>query len=286
MKGSLPPAPDLRETVVRVGQPRTYLSGLYALLLETDWRYLIALAFGTYGLANAFFATLYTQAGNCIAGARPGSFFDAFFFSVQTLATIGYGTMSPQGTCGHVLVGIESLVGLLSFAVMTGIVFAKFARPSAGVLFSRRAVITLRNGAPYLMFRVANARGSDIVQASTHVSVLMDEVTLEGNRMRRFYDLALERNATPLLIMSWLVLHRIDEKSPLYGKSAEDMARGNMTVVASITGMDGTFMQTVYAYNQYRPEDVIHGRDFVDVIDALPDGRFRLDLGRFHDVEG
>jgi inward rectifier potassium channel len=277
--------PDLRATIVRVGQPRAYLRDLYVLLLETKWRYLIAACFAVYGLVNAVFASLYVGSGDCIAGARPGSFFDAFFFSLQTLATIGYGAMSPSGTCGHVLVGIESLVGLLSFAVLTGIIFSKFARPTAGVLWSERAIIANRDGIPYLMFRVANSRGSDIVQASIHVSALLDEVTNEGHSMRRFYDLALERQVTPILLMSWLVMHRIDERSPLYGKSTEDFERGHVSITASLTGMDGTFMQTVYSYHQYQASDLARDAEFEDVIRRLPDGRFELDLGKFHTLK-
>jgi inward rectifier potassium channel len=281
---SLPP-PDLRSTIVRVGQERAYLRDLYALLLETKWRYLILMCAAAYFTVNASFALLYVESGDCILGAQPGSVFDAFFFSIQTLATIGYGTMSPNGVCGHVLVGVQSLVGLLSFAVVTGIVFAKFARPVAGVLFSKKAILTTRDGIPFLMFRVANARGSDIIQASIHVAALMDEVTREGHHMRRFYDLKLERSATPILLMSWLVMHRIDEQSPLYGKSRDDFAAGDISIMASITGMDGTFMQTVYSFTMYQHVDVIHGAEYEDVIRRLPDGRFELNLGKFHMVK-
>lgn len=278
-------SPDLRAGIVRVGQRPAYLRDLYGRLIETEWRYLILICGMAYLLINGSFALLYVEAGDCILGARPGSFFDAFFFSIQTLATIGYGAMSPQGTCGHVLVGIQSLVGLLSFAVVTGIVFAKFARPSSGVVFSDKAVISLRDGTPHLLFRLANARGSDIIQASIHVAALMDDVTREGHQMRRFFDLELERDTTPLLLMSWLVMHRIDAQSPLYGKSAEDFARGDVRVVASVTGMDGTFMQTVYAYHQYLPGHIVHGGEFEDVIRRLPDGRFELHLGKLHDLK-
>jgi inward rectifier potassium channel len=285
MAASLPAPPsDMRAGIVRVGQSPAYLRDIYGLLLETKWRYLMLVCSAAYFSVNATFAELYIHTGDCIAGARPGSFFDAFFFSIQTLATIGYGTMSPQGVCGHVLVGVQSLVGLLSFAVVTGLVFSKFARPSAGILFSDKAIITTRDGVPHLMFRVANARGNDIIQASIHVAVLMDVVTSEGHSLRRFYDLDLERKTTPLLLMSWLVMHRIDERSPLYRKSALDFEQGDFSVVASITGMDGMFMQTVYAYHQYRPSDIAHGAEFEDVIRRLPDGRFELHLGKFHDL--
>ena len=272
---------DLRKTVVRAGQRPLYLRDLYAMLLATPWRYLILLCAATYASVNATFATLYLIIGDCITGARPGSFMDAFSFSVQTLATIGYGVMSPHGTWGHLLVSVESLTGLLGFAVVTGIVFSKFARPSAGVIFSRPAIISIRNGEPHLMFRVANERGSEIVQASMQVAVLMDDVSHEGQSMRRFYDLPLERSATPILLMSWLVMHRIDEKSPLHGKTAEDFRKGDIRIMASLTGVDGTFNQIVHTYHQYTPLHIACGAEFEDVVTRLPDGRFQLDLAKF-----
>ena len=142
----------------------------------------------TYLSLNLMFALLFLELGDCIEGARPGSLFDAFFFSVQTLATIGYGVMHPKGTCGHVLVSVEALCGLIGLALLTGIVFAKFSRPRAGVVFSEKAIIALHNGVPTLLFRVANERGSDIIEASMRLSALMDSVTAEGKALRRFYD--------------------------------------------------------------------------------------------------
>ena len=276
----------LRDSIVRAGQRPLVLRDLYAMLLATPWRYLILLCAAAYALTNAAFAAVYLAIGDCIAGAEPGSFMDAFSFSVQTLATIGYGLMSPHGTWGHLLVGIESLTGLLGFAVITGIIFSKFARPTAGVIFSRPAIIATRNGEPHLIFRVANERGSDIIQASMQVAVLMDDVSREGQVLRRFYDLPLERSATPLLLMSWQVMHRIDAQSPLYGKNAEDFRREDIRIMANLTGVDGTFNQTVHTYHEYTPEHLVCGAEFEDVITRLPDGRFRIDLMKFDTLKG
>jgi inward rectifier potassium channel len=275
----------MQASIVRVGQRRAYQSDLYAFLLRSTWRRLILLCAALYLLVNSVFALLFVEIGQCIQGARPGSFFDAFFFSVQTLATIGYGVMSPEGVCGHVLVSVEALFGLLGLALLTGIVFAKFSRPRAGVVFSRSAIIAPHNGVPCLLFRVANERGSDIVEASMRLSALMDSTTSEGKALRRFYDLPLERATTPLLLMSWLVIHRIDEHSPLYGKSADDCRKGDVRIIASVTGMDGTFMQSVYAYHVYTVDHIVHNADFADVIRRLPDGRYELHLGKFHDLK-
>jgi inward rectifier potassium channel len=184
-----------------------------------------------------------------------------------------------------VLVSIEALFGLLGIALLTGIVFAKFSRPRAGVVFSRSAIIAQHNGVPSLMFRVANERGSDIVEASMRLSALMDANTSEGKALRRFYDLPLERSTTPLLLMSWLIIHPIDPKSPLHGKTAEDWLKDDVRIIASVTGIDGTFMQTVYAYHVYTADNLVHDADFADVIRRLPDGRYELHLGKFHDLK-
>ena len=276
---------DVRSSVVRAGQQRVVLRDLYADLLAMRWRYLIALFAAVYVIVNGVFAAAYVFSGDCIVGAVRGSFLEAFFFSIETLSTIGYGVMSPRGLCGHAIVGVESLAGVLGFAVITGLVFAKFARPSAGVVFSRHAIVGVRNGVPHLMFRVANERGSEIMQAALHVAALMDEVTPEGQRMRRFYDLRLERSATPVLIMSWLVMHRIDETSSLHGKTEQDFVRGDIRITASLTGVDSTFMQTVHTYHQYRPQDIVRDAEFEDVISRLPDGRFQLDLSKFDQLK-
>jgi inward rectifier potassium channel len=237
-----------------------------------------------YVTANAFFATIYLILGDSISGAEQGSFVDALAFSIQTMSTIGYGGMTPKGTWADVLVGVESLVGLLLLALATGIVFTRFARPTAGVIFSDKAILGTRDGQPCLMFRLANERGSDIVEASLRVTALMDEVTTEGHRMRRLHDLALLRGTTPLLLMSWLVVHPIDEESPLHGKSAQDLCREDIRFITNMTGIDGTFMQTVYAYHMYTAADIAQDVHFEDVITPLPDGRFELDLTKFHEV--
>ena len=271
--------------IVRVGARLHPLRDLYARLMRARWGTLILLVVTLFLAINAIFAGVLVGVGDCIEGARPGSFWDAFHFSVQTLSTIGYGALSPKGACGDAVVSAEALTGMLGFAVVTGLVFVKFARPRAGILFSDVAVITERDGLPCLMFRLANERGSDIVEASLHATVLLDEETVEGEHMRRLHDLKLLRDATPLLLLSWLVIHPIDEDSPLYGLDAEACAEEELRLIVSVTGMDGTFMQQVYAYHHYRVEDLRFGHRFADVVTPLADGRTELNLRRFHDTE-
>lgn len=265
-----------------MGDRRGLFFDFYARLLRARWPQVILLFALVYGVGNALFAGLYLAAGDAIQNARPGSFLDAFSFSVQTMATIGYGAMSPRGVAGNVLVLAESFVGLVALALATGIVFAKFARPRAGILFSRRAILAPRNGVPSLMLRLANGRGSDIADASVRVTALLSEVTREGEQLRRLHDLAVVRDRTPLLLMSWLVIHPIDEASPLHGLS--ETAWKDVQIYANVTGIDGVYGQTVYAYHLYTPADVVRGGRFADVIRPLPDGRRELDLTKFHDV--
>lgn len=277
-------SPVAGHNIVRVGSLGLTPRDLYARLLRTRWRNLLAgLAVG-YLAVNAIFAGLYLAAGDAIDGARPAHFADAFAFSVQTLSTIGYGHLTPRGPWGNGLATAEAFVGLLSFALIAGVVFAKFARPSAGILFSDKLVVTPRDGVPCLMLRIANARGSEVVEARVRMTALMDERTKEGHELRRLHDLKLVRDTTPLLIMSWLVIHPIDEASPLHGLSPEDLARGDVRIIVNLTGLDGLFQQTVYAYYQYFTEDVHFGKDFVDMISPMPDGRLQLDLSRFHEL--
>ena len=268
--------------MVRVGERHGLFFDFYARLLRAPWHQVILLFAGFYAVANALFAGLYLLAGDAVQNARPGSFLDAYSFSVQTMATIGYGAMSPRGVAGNALVLVESFTGLVALALATGIVFSKFARPRAGILFSNLAIISEHNGVPSLMLRIANSRGSDIADAAVRLTALLSETTAEGQSMRRFHDLALVRDRSPLLLMSWLVIHPIDEKSPLHGKRGGDWQ--DIQIYASVTGIDGVYGQTVYAYHLYIADHLVHGGQFADVIRRLPDGRRELDLRKFHDV--
>jgi inward rectifier potassium channel len=209
---------------------------------------------------------------------------DAFFFSVQTMATIGYGAMYPQTDYANLLVSIEALVGLLGVAMATGLTLARFSRPSARVLFSRVAVIAPLNGLPTLMFRVANERRNQILEAQMGASLLRDEVTEEGQYIRRFYDLKLVRSQTRFFALSWLVMHVIDESSPLYGATPELLAEAETDIAITLIGLDETVSQTVHARHYYMSDEILWNMQFVDVFMRKPDGRRLLDLTRFHEV--
>lgn len=217
--------------------------------------------------------------------ARPGSFLDAFFFSVQTMASIGYGVMHPRTTYAHTVVTIESFIGLLGLAITTGLVFARFSRPTARVLFSQVAVIIPHNGVPTLMFRAANKRGNQILEAQLQVSLLRDEISLEGEFMRRFYDLKLLRSRTSAFALSWTVMHPIDETSPLLGATTESLVEEETTITVSLTGLDETVSQTIHARHTYTAQDILWNMRFVDIVSWTPDGERYIDYTHFHDVE-
>ena len=270
--------------VVRSGVTPRRWHDLYHSALNAPWWALLATFAGFYVVVNALFALAYIAGGDDIANARAGSFVDAFFFSVQTMATIGYGALAPRGVYANVLVAIEAFLGVLSFALATGLFFAKFSRPTARVLFSRVAVITSRDGVRSLMLRMANERANQILEAQVHLALARTETTAEGERVRRLYDLELVRTRTPLFVLTWTVIHPIDERSPLFGATQESLRTVEGEIVVSVTGIDETFSQTIYARYSYLADEIVWDARFADIMSVLPDGRRLVDYSRFHDV--
>lgn len=268
----------------RVGQESRPFTDLYVFLLRARWPVVVALFAVWFLAANVVFALLYWAVPGSIENAD-GGFADAFFFSVQTFGAIGYGFMYSHGVWGNSVVVVESFVSLLFIAVLTGLVFAKFSRPRARVLFSHNALVETRDGMPTLTFRLANERGNDVVEAELHVAVLKTHVSAEGKRMRRFYDLTLERERTPLFILTWQVFHVIDESSPLHGLTAQDCVDDDVRLTVTLTGHDGTFSQTVHARHMYWSEEILFDHRFVDVLEDQGDGTVVMDYRKFHSVE-
>ncbi|MEC4803720.1 MAG: ion channel [Jaaginema sp. PMC 1079.18] len=242
---------------------------------------LITLAFL---LINMIFAGAYLLGGDCIENAQPGSFSDAFFFSVQTLATIGYGAMYPRTAYANTLVVIEVFLGLLGVAIATGLMFSRFSQPTARVLFSRIAVICPYNKVPTLMFRAANQRSNLIVEAEVKVSLLMPEITPEGHTIRRLQDLKLARSRNPLFILSWLVMHPIDENSPLYHHTATTLQEKGAQLIITLNGLDETVMQTLHARQIYLASEILWDYKFVDVVTSYDNGDRAIDYTHFHNV--
>jgi inward rectifier potassium channel len=267
------------------GQDAGRFMDFYHGILTTTWLGFVARLAALFLVVNLVFAILYVTDRGGISNARPGSFADAFFFSVQTLGTLGYGVMAPRTLYTNILVTAESFAGILIIALFAGMIFARFSRPFARVVFSRNAVVTQFEGRPTLMFRAANQRGNSILDASASVSLAGNYVTREGHRMRRFQELKLLRASNPLFALSWTMMHLLDESSPLYNMGMAEMIEHDMEIVVMLSGMDETISDRIYARYSYLPEEVLWHRRFVDVVSVTPSGQRMVDLVRFHDTE-
>jgi inward rectifier potassium channel len=270
--------------VTGMNQWYSYWRDPYYLLLTMPWRWFLALIALGYVAANALFALAYLAGGDGIENARPGNFLDAFFFSIQTMASIGYGAMYPRSDYANALVAIESLAGLIGLSISTGLMFARFSRPTARVLFSSVAVIAPYNGVPTLMFRAANQRRNQILEAQLQVGLARDEISAEGQFMRRIYDLKLSRSQNPIFFLTWTAMHHIDEQSPLYGATPETLAAEETSLIVTLTGIDETVSQTIHARHSYSTQEILWSRRFVDIVMRMSNGQRYIDYKHFHDV--
>ncbi len=271
--------------VVRLGLPRLHFADLYHGLLTLSWPKFFILISLLYVLTNSLFALAYLAGGDCIANARPGSFQDAFYFSVQTMATIGYGSMYPRTDYANTIVAIQAFFALWGVAMVTGLAFSRFSKPTARVVFSRVAVIAPFNGVQTLMYRTANQRFNQILEAQQRATLIRDEVTSDGDYMRRFYDLTLVRSQSPIFALTWTVMHVIDENSPLYKLSAKDLSEQQAEIVITLTGIDETVSQTIHARHSFVASEILWNMKFVDIISRTPQGKRVVDYTRFHDVK-
>ncbi len=283
------PAPSIvprlpADQVERIGLRNSWRGDFYHRGLTLPWLQFLVLGSLIYLVVNVVFALLYILQPGSIVGARPHSFEDAFFFSVQTIATIGYGQMSPGTLFANVLVTIETMVGLIFLALTTGMVFARISRPTARVMFGRHAVIARYNGVPTLQVRLANERRSQILEADVALILLRYERSEEGIMLRRFFDLKLARAHTPVFALSFTVLHVIDDSSPLRGATAASLAAEDVEFLITVTGLEETTSQTVHARYAYRPDEVLWNRRFTDIF-SVRDGRRAIDYRRFHETE-
>ena len=267
------------------GQYVSFFEDLYHKVLAMTWtRFFAYAAVGWVGI-NLVFAVLYAASPGCVSNAAPG-LEDAFYFSVQTLATIGYGAMSPATRYGHWVVVVEALVGTLGVALITGVTFAKFARPTARILFGAKVIVQQRDGVPHLVFRLANWRGNMVVEGHLRAFVLRRHTTREGEAMRIPVELPLVRDRTALFALTWVPMHRIDDKSPFWGADAiEKLKAEGVEIFLSFSGIDETIAQQIHARRVYKLDDVVYNARFVDVLTIDPDGTRFVDYGAFHDVE-
>lgn len=283
--------PVVRRAVrIRVGESDALKLGLsrynwrdpYYVVLTLRWPAFFGGVLGFYGFANFLFAILYWLDPTSVAGAKPhGRFLSDFFFSVETLATVGYGAMFPGDLYGHALSSLEIVFGLILAAIITGLVFARFSRPKARLLFSEVAVIAPYEGKTALMARVVSERNQAIADATARMMVLRESRT-PGHVMRRFTDLTLVRSYSPIVALSWTLIHIIDEASPLWGKSLEELDADDVSIFVSIGGYDEGISARIVDRKTYPTNQIRYGHAFEDIMSDLPDGTIILDLTRFH----
>ncbi len=271
-------------TIVR-GQATSAYDDLYHFILGRSWtRFFVSVAL-MFVLLNTLFALLYVIDPGGVSNARPGSFEDAFFFSVQTIGTIGYGNMAPADRYSHIVVTFEALAGIITTALVTGITFAKFARPTSRVLFAEKAVVSMRDGVPHLMFRMANWRQNMVLEAQLRVIMLVTETTREGETLRRQIEVPLVRDRTAIFALTFVAMHRIDDASPFYGPDAlAKLTEKRAELLMALSGLDETVAQTIHARHYYRLDDIIWGARFADVLTIRDDNTRVLDYTRFHEV--
>jgi inward rectifier potassium channel len=251
--------------------------------MTASWPVFIAGAALVFLAFNAFFAVFYWLGDQPISNVPGGAYIDYFYFSIETLSTAGYGDMHPQTHYGHLIATVELFTGIFSMSLMTGLIFARFSRPSARLLFAENPVISAHEGQPTLMIRIANERHNIIGNANARVWAFKSIVTKEGRTLRRFYELPLERNDIPGLALSWTLYHTLDEESPLYGLSAEELEASSVSLIVVVTGYDVVAAQTVHARKSYEHDEIRFGHRYADILDSTrDDGRLRIDYGRFH----
>jgi inward rectifier potassium channel len=278
---------------VKIGQREIFTEGLSRAVLHDLFHHFMTVSwprlFGT--LASFFlafdllFGFLYALVPGCIANLNPPGFAGAFFFSVETLATVGYGDMHPQTLYGHSVAMAEIFVGLMSLALITGIMFARFSRPRARFLFTRNAVVRPIDGKRTLLVRAANQRQNVVQDASAQLHMLRDEVTEEGFRIRRVINLALVRSRHPMFVLGWTIMHIIDDTSPLESETAESLHKLSATFVLSVSGTDETTGQVLMARAEYSSDDIRWNATFHDILEEAEDGTLHIDYGKFHDIE-
>jgi inward rectifier potassium channel len=266
------------------GLPRRIWDDIYHRALTVRWPVFFALVAAIFLLLNAAFAGLYQFGTAPIANQYPRGFAGAFFFSVETLSTVGYGDMHPQTVYAHVLATLEIFTGMVSIALVTGLIFSRFSRPRAKIIFADHPVVRVIDGKPTLMVRAANMRQNVIAEAFAQLHLLRLEVSPEGFRWRRIHDLKLVRDRHPIFVLSWSLMHVIDESSPLHGETPESLEAMDSAFLLSIEGVDETTSQSMLARQQWSHHALRWNHRYLDLVSEGADGTNIIDYTVFHDV--
>ena len=252
--------------------------------MTASWPAFIGGAVLVFVVFNAIFALFYWIGDQPIANVPGGAYIDYLYFSIETLSTAGYGDMHPQTHYGHFVSAVELFTGIFSMSLMTGLIFARFSRPNARLLFANNPVISDQEGKPTLMIRFANERHNVIGNATARLWLLRNEMSREGGASRRFYELPLVRNEHPVLALSWTLYHVLSGESPLYALDANDLAASSVSLVVVVSGYDVVAAQIVHARKSYDHSDILFGHRYADILDTTEDGRLKIDYGRFHET--
>jgi inward rectifier potassium channel len=278
--------------IVRFGDREVITEGLHLNFwadishrcMTASWPAFIGGAALVFIAFNAVFALFYWIGNQPISNVPGGAYIDYLYFSIETLSTAGYGDMHPQTHYGHFIAAVELFTGIFSMSLMTGLIFARFSRPNARLLFAEHPVISNHEGKPTLMIRLANERHNVIGNATAKLWLLKNVVSAEGQTLRRFYELPLVRNDHPALALSWTLFHVLDEESPLDGLDADDLAASKVSLMVVVSGYDVVAAQTVHARRSYDHPDIRFGHRYADILGVSEDGRLRIDYGRFHET--
>jgi len=263
--------------IVSEGLHRGFWTDLNHRAMTASWLAFFASALGVFLMLNLVFASIYALGADPVANAGPHNLLMLFFFSVETLATVGYGDMYPQTLYAHIVVTAEIFTGMSMIAVMTGLIFSRFSRPKARLVFAARPAIGLHDGASTLMLRLANARQNRISGATARLWLLATQATKEGRSYRRFRELTLVSNENPAFALSWTLFHVIDETSPLCGANAESLEAVSADFLLTVQGLDEELVQELHARKTYSSRDIAWGAHFVDILSSGEDGRLHID---------
>lgn len=279
---------DGSPNVKRVGLSFFNTANNYHTLITMSWTRFWVVVLSCYLVVNIIFAFIYTSIGpNSLDGTSGNThfdhFMDAFFFSAQTMSTVGYGHISPRGMTTNSVAALESMMGLLAFALATGLLYGRFSRPSAQIIYSRNILI-----APYkdtgkgVMFRLANRRRNMLIDLEIEIIFSYNE-TVDGKTVRRFYPLELERRKVSVLTLNWTIVHELDENSPMFEMTKDDLIKSEAGFAILLRAFDDTFSQTVHSRTQYQAHEIIWGAKFKPVFDRDETGRIVLDISKISD---
>jgi inward rectifier potassium channel len=266
------------------GLAHGFWTDLYHRSMTISWPVFFGTAAAIFVVLNAVFAFLYWLGNEPIANVAGNTSLALFYFSVETLATVGYGDMHPQTHYGHFIATTEIFTGMSFLAVMTGLIFARFSRPRARFIFANHPVVTIHEGRPTLMIRIANERNNTISQAMARLWLIRMETTAEGTQFRRYYELLLDRSEHPMFMLSWSIFHVIDETSPFYGATPADLAAADAALALNVSGVDDNSAQYLYARKLYNHQHIRWKHRYRDITSFSEQGIMVIDYSVFHEI--